>query len=404
MTQNLSQTPFWIQELVANRQKGFSLEQPFYINQEIFELDIRNVYMRHWLFAGHISRIPNPGDYFIYNVAGEAIIIIRGPDGHISALLNVCRHRGSRICSEESGRAKRLVCPYHAWVYDTDGALVSAGRMPDGFDKSQFGLYRCHVRVLEGIIFICLSQNEPDFEPLLRDVESFLKPHGLDRAKICYQTTHRINANWKLVAENFWECYHCPHTHPEFCSVMTYPQATLSQQAQEKQDAFVAKWEIFARSLGHKTGQVKSVDGSLARCQRVPIRPGYLTQSIDGQPVAPLMGNFKQYDGGVTGIQIYPILWFSLCNDHAMLSRFTPIAPIQTEVEYTWLVHEDAVEGIDCEVERVIWVWAKTGLQDWRICEENQLGVNSRFYRPGQYSRVEVDIERFIQWYLKQIA
>jgi len=116
---------------------------------------------------------------------------------------------------------------------------------------------------------------------------------------------------------------------------MTYPLAAQTTLGQENQDRFVAEWEAFAKQLGHKTGKIKPINGAIYRCERVPIRPGFVTQSPDGKPVAPLMGDFKQYDGGVTGIQIYPILWFSLCNDHAMLSRFTPITPTQTEAEYT---------------------------------------------------------------------
>jgi Rieske 2Fe-2S family protein len=276
--------------------------------------------------------------------------------------------------------------------------------MPEDFDKRQFGLHRCHVRIVEGLIFLCLAEEPPDFEPVFRDIEVFLGPHGLADAKVCHRSTHLVQANWKLVAENFWECYHCTHTHPEFCSVMSYAHAADSEALAREQEAFRAEWEAYAHSLGHRTGRTEAGGVSTHHAVRLPIRRGYLTQSQDGRPVAPLMGSFRQYDGGISAVQAYPLIWFVASNDHALLSRFTPLGPTRTEAELTWLVRAGAVEGVDYDVERVTWLWSRTGAEDWKICEDNQAGVNSRRYRPGPYSSTETGARDFVAWYLKQLS
>src|SRR5579872_5911159 len=127
-----------IRERVASRQPGLSLEQSFYNDPEIFDFEIERIFKRYWLYAGHVSQIPARGDYFICEVAGESIIIIRDNNLQICALYNVCRHRGSRICAASSGKVKSLVCPYHQWTYRLDGSLLAARHMPEEFDKAQF--------------------------------------------------------------------------------------------------------------------------------------------------------------------------------------------------------------------------------------------------------------------------
>ena len=144
--------------------------------------------------------------------------------------------------------------------------------------------------------------------------------------------------------------------------------------------------------------------GGWYRCDRLPIRPGFVTQSQDGQPVAPVLGNLTAHDGGVLGVMMYPLIWFAITSDHAMLMRCTPVAPIRTEVEITLLVHQDAVEGVDYDVDRVTWLWKMTGEEDWWLCENNQAGINSRFYKPGSYAPLEVSAQEFVDWYLKEIV
>ena len=144
-------------ELVSRQKSGWSLERPFYLDSAIFELDVERVWHRQWLFAGHANSLAKSGDYFLVEVGGESLILIRDQCDLIHALINSCRHRGSRVCIEPAGNKRSLVCPYHQWVYGHDGTLLSARLMGEDFDKSRFGLRRIHAREVEGLIFICFA-------------------------------------------------------------------------------------------------------------------------------------------------------------------------------------------------------------------------------------------------------
>ena len=143
-----------LKNLIHKQKLNFSLDQEFYVNQDIFDLDIKNIFSKQWVFVGHISRIPNHGDYFLFNIGKESIIIIRDNDNSVHAHYNVCRHRGSQICLENEGNAKVLTCPYHAWSYNLDGSLRGARLMEKGFNKDEWHLHKCHSKIFEGLIFI----------------------------------------------------------------------------------------------------------------------------------------------------------------------------------------------------------------------------------------------------------
>jgi phenylpropionate dioxygenase-like ring-hydroxylating dioxygenase large terminal subunit len=397
-----------LEELVARQRPGFSLEQPFYTDPAIFELDMQRIYGRHWQYVGHVSRIPARGDYFLYTLGRESIIIIRGDKGEVHALFNVCRHRGSHICVAEAGSAKKLVCPYHAWVYDLDGRLLAARNMLADLDKGTYGLARCHVQVGEGLIFISLAEEPSDFAPFAQDMAHFVGPHKLSQAKIAHHKTYVARANWKLLVENTWECYHCGPAHPQFCSVMSFATAQESPRVAQEHALFSMTWEEETAQLGHRTGRAdRRLDpqgGVPYLIEREGIGPGMYTQSEGGRPVAPLMGDFKQYDGGLTRSVGYPLFWFVANNDHAFLTRFAPLDPQQTEVDLTWIVHPDAQAGVDYDPLAVSWLMRNTLEQDIQLCERNQAGINSDRYRPGPYSGVEDDVYDFVAWYLRELV
>jgi Rieske 2Fe-2S family protein len=185
---------------------------------------------------------------------------------------------------------------------------------------------------------------------------------------------------------------------------MSYVRAFDSKSAAEQRAEYTTRWEEVAKAHCKPIGRACSPGGVQHEVIRIPIREGFVTQSRDGRPLAPLMGEFTEYDGGVTATQFLPFIWLVACNDHAMLPRVTPISPFQTEIEQTWLVHQNAVEGADYNVDDLTWMWRRTIEQDVQICEGNQRGVNSRFYKPGPYSKMEEAVEKFIDWYLAQIA
>lgn len=401
--------------LIARHRPGFALEQPFYCDGAVFEQDMERIFRRLWLLVDHDSRIPETGDYFLFEIAGESIIVIRGEDGAVRAFYNVCRHRGSRICLEPSGRRKVLACPYHAWSYRLDGSLKAARLMPEGFDPADYGLHPCHLRVLDGLIFVNLAEGEaPDFDQEAAPMLPYLRQHDLTRAKVAHRAVYPTGANWKLVVENFFECYHCAPAHPEFCSVhsraklLAYgagpasgpPEATAAFQAE------LQAWEARAKALGHVTGVYLDPESRLRlrSAERLPIREGALSETEDGRPAAPLMGRFKDFDGGHTSVSFNAVSTVLMSNDYAALFRFTPRGPTATDMEIVWLVAAGAEAGRDYDVERIKWMWDVTTLEDKTIIENNHAGVMSRRYRPGPYSTQEAAVVRFLDWYLYQIA
>jgi phenylpropionate dioxygenase-like ring-hydroxylating dioxygenase large terminal subunit len=398
----------WVDALVAAHRPGWTLAQPFYHDPAIFRRDFERIFLKQWVFAGHVSRVRHAGDYFLFHIGGESLIVIRGQDGNVHALFNVCRHRGSRVCLEPAGSARALVCPYHAWTYGTDGRLLSAPAMPPDFDPAESGLRPCPVRVVAGLIFVCLGPEPPDRDVVFRDWERYFQAHRLPEAKIATNRVWRVNANWKLVIENFEECYHCGPAHPEYCSVMAHarPQTHGAKRDVEAWEQFLKTWSEDNRRRGHITGRVEHEQEPFffSQCDRWPIRQGYRTQSQDGQPVAPLMGDFQDYDGGWTYASFYPVNYCFAFADHAVVPRFTPLAPRLTEVEMIWLVNPTAVEGRDYQLDRLTWLWRVTTDQDAKIVDDNQAGVNSLAYQPGPYSQTEPGLVRFTSWYLSQIA
>ncbi|MCW8129793.1 MAG: aromatic ring-hydroxylating dioxygenase subunit alpha [Planctomycetota bacterium] len=389
-------------ELAAQRRPGWSLPQGFYTHPRIFEHELARVWRRGWLLAGFACQIPRPGDYFLFTLQNDSVIVVRDGNGAIRAHHNTCRHRGSAICTQPSGHARKLVCPYHQWVYDGDGRLAHAREMPAGFDPAGFGLQAVHVRDVGGLIYLCLADDPPDYRAAWDLYGPQLRPHGFERAKIACTTVERVRANWKLVFENNRECYHCPGGHPEYCTV--YPGAAGRAYEREAEDVLRARRER-RRALGLSEEAVNFPGGAGYRCERCEIdRKGFVTESLDGRPVAPLMGDFTDYGMGSLRIIHFPNQWMQAQSDHAVCTRLTPLAPGETEVRTDWLVAGGAVEGRDYELGRLTAMWRATNAQDFALCENNQAGVRSSAYRPGPYSEHEAGVEQFVAWYLRQLA
>ncbi len=401
-----------LRELISRHRDGLSLEQPFYCDAELFRIDVERVIWRLWHLVDHVSRIPRAGDFFTFEIAGESIIVVRGRDMEIRAFFNVCRHRGSRVCREPQGNASQLVCPYHAWTYGLDGSLKSAAMTCEGFDKSRYALNPCHVHVSEGLIFVFLGPGPaPDFDSMLTPaLQPFLRVQDLPAARIAHRATYPTQGNWKLVVENFFECNHCLPAHPEYCSI--HPREFIlalsgdgGQDPNEHHLAFQPRIDAFnarATALGHPVGEVAGDPLTLhfSRGDRFPMKEGFRSETRDGTPAAPLMGRYRDWDGGTTGIIFSPLSIFMATNDFVTLVRFVPRNVSLTDVEAIWLVRGDAAEGRDYDLGKMTWMWDVTLRQDKRIIEDNQAGIRSRVYRPGPYTRQEKNANRAVQWYL----
>jgi Rieske 2Fe-2S family protein len=413
----------FVNQLITNYKPGWSLHQPFYTSDAVYRVDLAKVWSNSWLFAGFSFQVQRPGDYFTYEVEDDSIIVTRDESGKLQALYNVCKHRGSRICLKEAGYSTRLVCPYHQWTYGLDGQLLRAKYMEqDDFKVSDVKLDRAKVEEIDGLIWISLSNNPPDFEECRGLLSSELKPHGIQDAKVAFTTDYTIKANWKLVYENNRDCYHCNVGHPEYIQAnydtayiyVKNADGTFSRQVDPKHpqraeiEAYIEEKTKTWQQLGlqSKCSPASSFPGAgWYRASRTPNRKGWVTESIDGKPVAPLMGSFKYPDMGSMRIHTLPNFWIHASSDHAVATRLTPSGIQETKARVWWLVHKDAQEGKDYDLAHLLPLWKNTSEQDWRLCEDNQLGVNSRGHTPGKFSVAkEAGVDKFVQWYMKKIG
>jgi len=383
---------------------GHALPQVFYKDPGIFRQDVRHFVMAHWHCVGHASMVTAPGDWFTTEVAGESIIIVRGQDDRVRALLNVCRHRGSRVCTEAHGSAKggTFTCPYHAWTYDSQGRLMSARVSAEGFDKADYGLKQVPLRVCEGVIFITFAEQPLGFEHVEQSFARTARIYGWAGAKVAARRMYSIDANWKLVIENYHECYHCGPAHREYSRRHVFsrpqPQREGPDRALYERDAALGiplgEADFYANDAA--PGQ------ECADCGRSSLFDGFKTGSRDGRPLAPLMGLFKgkDFDGGFSFLDVGATSNFVAYPDHGVIYRTAPLTVDKTAFELFWLVDGDAVEGRDYQVDELVWMWDWTSVEDKKIVELNQAGVNSAYFEPGPYTPMEEDTQRYVDWYV----
>ena len=399
-------------DLIRRRKGGFSLEREFFLSEEVYRLDIDRIWRASWLFAGHACQIPQPGDYFTYEVDGDSILVLRGDDAKIRAFHNVCRHRGTLLCAEDSGKAGRIVCPYHQWTYGRDGRLLSARGMQEDIDKSGLSLLSVHLREVEGLIFLSLAADPPDFEEARAHLAPVLRPQGFEKAKVAKILDYEIGANWKIVWENNRECYHCNVNHPQYIKA-NFDHYNADDTSDRTSSAISrattrseAKWASSGLSVTHKeSGMTVFPDKHWFSINRTPLADGYVSESMDGRQVAPLMGAYTDSEVGTLRVRTLPNFWSHASCDHGVSTRLTPAGPKATRARVIWVVDENAVEGKDYRLEKLLPFWQLTSEQDWRLCEQAERGISSSAYVPGPYSTYkEYNVEGFVRWYLKQIA
>ena len=269
--------------------------------------------------------------------------------------------------------------------------------MNDEFDKSENGLHPVHVKVVEGFIFICLSDNPPSFDKQAADLSQGVKPYRIDTAKVAFRDRYELDANWKLVVENFRECYHCGPAHPEYCG------AVVGANLLEERDAIWAAKTIEWKAKGLAVDLIDATVDSGNYMVRYPLRPGVESYSIDGKKVAPLLGDLRDYDNGVLGLLNYPNFFMDCISDYTWNMRITPIDPRHTVVDLYWLVNGNAEAGVDYDLERLTEFWKITGEQDWVLCENNQKGILSDKYKPGIMAPDETDVKNFHHWYMHRM-
>lgn len=389
---------------------GFSLPQYYYCSHEAFRRDVEVLSDKQWLLVDHASSIPSPGDFVVHDVLGESIILIRGVDG-IHAWYNVCTHRGSRICLEQAGNAKMLTCPYHAWSFKADGTLQAAPAMPEGFQKSGYSLHACHIGVIEGLIFLNLSRQEPpDFDEFSRRFGPLLRRSGIGSAKVAHRRRYRSAANWKLVAENNFECYHCRANHPALVAANPGILGEIGDQYEAWKERAVAHGDWIdpffdpADSDHLQMGVLfelgrGAVSATLDGKAVSPAMP-----AMQGRPSSPSMPAAANLSETSASLMFNPMSWMSTVSDYAVLYRYAPVSPTETDYEVTWLVNVEAREDIDYDLDRLVALWDVTTREDKTIVVNNQVGVGSRAYKPGPYSLAETRVGDFIRWYARLLS
>lgn len=370
-----------IAELIAERGPGRALPQGFYTREDVFAADL-DVLCRGWTCLGHASEIAAPGAWITGGFGRESAIVVRGEDGVARAFVNVCRHRGSRICAEAHGSGTMLTCPYHAWTYRLDGSLRAAREMGEDFDAADHGLMPLPLSEIGGLLFVSFSADPTALGDAAKALGAMTDRFGWARAKVAARRSYAVAANWKLALENYHECYHCSPAHPEF--------SVLHQLARPG-----------ARDPGHEAWDASSDGGEPVRVMTSELARGALTGSRDGALIAPPMA---VPDGSCIFAEVGYLSAFLAYADHGVIYRFMPRDVLLTEMEVIWLVAGEAEEGRDYDPGALTWLWDVTNLADKRIIETNQAGVLSRFYSPGPFSKMEPGTRQFVDRYLADLA
>ncbi len=325
------------------------------------------------------------------------------------------RHRGSIICEQAEGNVKRFICPYHQWTYALDGHLLLWRGMQDGLDKSELGLHQVHAREVEGLIFISLAQEPPDFEPAYEAIAPAARPQGLTRAKVAKMMDFDVQANWKLVWENNRECYHCNVNHPQYTKAnfdhynaddtIERVAAQIAAVTARSEEKWAAQGLAVTRMEAGLTEFPDPEHNIWYSANRTALVDGFVTESLDGKQLAPLMGDYTDAaDVGTLRIRMLPNFWNHSSCDHSVAVRLTPNGLYHTQIRMTWLVDAKAVEGKDYDLDKMLPFWLWTAEQDWQICVNQQRGVNSHAYTAGPLSTFkEYNLDRFLRWYLMQM-
>jgi Rieske 2Fe-2S family protein len=334
----------------------------YYTDPEVFQRELETFFRGMWFSALRAEQIPNPGDYRLCEVAGESIIVTRDNSSKVRAFYNVCRHRGTRMCTDQHGTLpSRIQCPYHGWTYGLDGSLLIAPHMDETtFRPEDYPLHSVHIENWDGQLFLNMSPQPKPLSDQLADLPAKFAPWGLRDLRLHRQHIYEVNANWKLIITNYNECLHCPILHPALCRVSD----PMSGDNDPPQPTYIG-------------GSMK-------------FRGGAQTMSTDGK-------RRRDYLPGLTAAQrervlyyaIYPNLLLSLHPDYVMAHRLWPRAVDQTQIICEWYFHPNEMSKPGFDAEDAIAFWDATNKEDWAISELSQKGISSRAYEPGPYSSRE---------------
>jgi Rieske 2Fe-2S family protein len=364
-----------------------TLPQRYFVSPELFAQEQEAIFSKQWVLVGHQSQVERPGDFFVQEVlpspgsgmtrAAESLIIARDREETIRGFYNVCRHRGTRLCEEQSGHSSTIQCPYHAWTYALDGKLVGAPHMDvvKDFAKGDYSLHPVNLALWEGFIFVNLADNPPPLEAVYARVIGKFTHWNLPQLRSARRIQYDVRANWKLIFENYSECYHCPGVHPALQKLTPYDLA----ENDLCEGPFLGGY--------------------------MPITKGH-SLTMSGNACALPVGDISAEDHArVFYYSIFPNMLLSMHPDYVMVHQLWPQSPEHTLIVCDWFFHGDAAAATDpaFNPDDAIDFWDMTNKQDWHVCELSQQGIASRAYQPGPYSPRESIPAAWDREYLRHI-
>lgn len=355
-----------------------TLDRRYYVGQEVYDAETEKIFLQRWLYAGRVSALAEPGAYFLFEVESESVIVLRDYEGEILAHHNVCRHRGTRLVTEPEGTfPKSIQCMYHAWTYALDGTLTGAPFMDEveSFCKENYPLKSVSVALWEGCIFINLALDPEPFEEAFASMIGKFGSWKMDELEIAHRIVYDIPANWKLVFQNYSECYHCPGLHPVLNRLTPF------------------------RNASNDLEEGPYLGGPM----RMEIDGGSMTMT--GQRCAAPLGDLAGEDlNCVQYYTVFPNLLLSLHPDYVLIHRIDRLATDRTRIVCDWLFHRDAIAAPDFDPSGAIEFWNMTNNQDWEVSRLSQQGISSLAYSPGPYSELESMIAAWDREYLKSLG
>ncbi len=353
----------------------------YYYDPAIYELELEKIFSSMWVCIGRADAIPNTGAYRVVMLGRESVVVTRNREGVLNAFFNVCRHRGARLCSQESGQLKSSIqCRYHAWTYGLDGRLIGAPNVmsDERFDRTEFGLFPVALEVWQGFIYLNLAEQPApvadQVNPVILERFGTFEPferYGIGDLKVGKSITYDVQANWKLLLENFMECYHCSPMHPELCDVLP----------------------------GFRTGKTY-IDGDAAT-----LAEGIEAFSMTGKASRPLLKGLRPEDARkYYGEVLLPNVLINLLGDHVVAHIVWPLAPDRSLIVCDWLFDADAAAAPDFDPMDAVEIFDIVNKQDWEVCELTQKSMASRAFRNGGvYAPNERHIRAFADFVLARL-
>ncbi|GAC1380285.1 MAG: aromatic ring-hydroxylating dioxygenase subunit alpha [Ktedonobacteraceae bacterium] len=333
----------------------------YYYNPVIYEQEQERIFSQMWVCVGHSEAFTSPGAYRVVTVGKESVIVVRNRENVLQAFLNVCRHRGSRLCTEAVGQLKGSIqCKYHAWTYDLDGRLIGAPNVLNNehFERTAYGLVPVALEIWQGLIWLHLAEKPTPVAaqldgPILERFGSYVQfdRYGIGNLRVGKTISYDVQANWKLLLENFMECYHCGPMHPELCQLLP---------------AF-------------RSGKADYVDGEAATLIET-VEAFTITGKASRPPLSGLLlDDMRSY----YGLVLTPNVLLNLLPDHVVLHTLWPEGPTRTRVVCDWLFEPEVMSRTDFDPMDAVQIFDIVNKQDWEVCELAQLGVTSKAFQSG---------------------